>query len=76
MKALDEARAEVLSVMPKLPVAKVRLTESLGRVTAEDAVVREALPPFDNSAMDGYAVMVLRVRYRRSVLSRAQPRGS
>jgi len=57
MKALDEARAEVLSVMPKLPVAKVRLTESLGRVTAEDAVVREALPPFDNSAMDGYAVM-------------------
>jgi len=73
MKALDEARAEVLSVMPKLPVAKVRLTESLGRVTAEDAVVREALPP--PSSFPSTRTL-LRVRYRRSVLSRAQPRGS
>ncbi len=57
MKPLDEARAEVLSFMPRLPVARVRLTESLGRVTAEPAIVREALPPFDNSAMDGYAIL-------------------
>jgi molybdopterin molybdotransferase len=57
MKPLDEARTEVLSVMPKLPAARIRLTESLGRVTAEHAIVREELPPFDNSAMDGYALL-------------------
>jgi molybdenum cofactor synthesis domain-containing protein len=57
MKLLDEARAEVLSAMPKLATARVPLTESLGMVTAEAAIVREALPPFDNSAMDGYAVV-------------------
>lgn len=57
MKPLEEARAEVLSVMPRLPVARIPLTESLGRVTAEPATVHEALPPFDNSAMDGYAVL-------------------
>lgn len=57
MKPLDEARAEVLAGMPQMIASEVPVTESLGRVTAEPAVVREALPPFDNSAMDGYAVV-------------------
>ncbi len=57
MKPLDEARADVLSTMPKLAAVRVPMTESLGRVTAEPAIAREALPPFDNSAMDGYAVI-------------------
>ena len=57
MKPLDEARTDVLSAMPRLPAARVPLTESLGRITAEPVIASEAVPPFDNSAMDGYAVI-------------------
>lgn len=34
----------------------VAVTDALGRVNAQPFTVRRALPPFDNSAMDGYAV--------------------
>ena len=57
MKPLAEARAEVLAAMPRLEATAVDVGESLGRVTAEAAVAREFIPPFDNSAMDGYAVI-------------------
>jgi len=36
--------------------AKVPLREALGRVVAADIVAPVDLPPFDNSAVDGYAV--------------------
>ena len=38
------------------PAVTVALAEALGLVLAEDVVARLALPVFDNSAMDGYAV--------------------
>ncbi|OGR87128.1 MAG: hypothetical protein A3J74_05220 [Elusimicrobia bacterium RIFCSPHIGHO2_02_FULL_57_9] len=34
----------------------VRLDASVGRVLAEDILANDDLPPFDNSAMDGFAV--------------------
>ncbi len=34
----------------------VRLSDALGRVTASDVHAHVPLPPFDNSAMDGFAV--------------------
>jgi molybdopterin molybdotransferase len=37
-------------------VAVVSLHDALGRVLAEDLVAQEALPRFDRSAMDGYAL--------------------
>ncbi len=37
-------------------VDEVPLREALGRVLAEDLIAHEALPRFDKSAMDGYAV--------------------
>ena len=37
-------------------VTAVSLQEALGRVLAEDLFAQEALPRFDKSAMDGYAV--------------------
>jgi molybdopterin molybdotransferase len=40
----------------KPKVTAVSLQEALGRVLAEDLVAQEALPRFDKSAMDGYAV--------------------
>ncbi len=39
---------------PKVEEAPLR--EALGRVIAEDLIAQEALPRFDKSAMDGYAV--------------------
>jgi molybdopterin molybdotransferase len=39
------------------PAVTVALTEAQGLVLAEDVVAQLALPVFDNSAMDGYAVL-------------------
>ena len=53
---LDEARAHVLDrVKPMMPV-RVSSTAAHGCVLAEPVVAAEAVPAFDNSAMDGYAV--------------------
>jgi molybdopterin molybdotransferase len=38
------------------PAVTVALTEAQGLVLADDVVAQLALPVFDNSAMDGYAV--------------------
>jgi molybdopterin molybdotransferase len=53
---LGEARAHVLDRVAVLPVVEVPLLDALGAVTAEEVVSAEAVPPFPNSAMDGYAV--------------------
>src|SRR5690606_9221766 len=37
-------------------IETVSLTDALGRVVARDVISAVALPPFDNSAVDGYAV--------------------
>ncbi|MCE9670424.1 molybdopterin molybdotransferase MoeA [Myxococcus stipitatus] len=52
----DEARARVLALASPLPAEWVALDEGLGRALAEDVIAQRTLPPWDNSAMDGYAV--------------------
>jgi molybdopterin molybdotransferase len=52
--SIDEARERVLAEARALPAESV--APSLGRVLAEPAVADEDLPPFDASAMDGFAV--------------------
>ena len=56
MRPLEEAQAEVLSAVRLLEPESVSIDEAGGRVLAEDAVASESVPPFDNSAMDGFAV--------------------
>ena len=56
MLSVAEAAAAVLARVPKLGTEQVELAAAVGRVLAEDVVARRALPGFDNSAMDGYAV--------------------
>ena len=56
MKPLLEAQAEVLDAVVLLPVARVPLHETRGLVPAEAIVAAHDIPPFANSAMDGYAV--------------------
>lgn len=55
MLTVEEARERILARFASLPAEDVPLTEALGRVLAVDAVSHENLPPFPNSAMDGYA---------------------
>lgn len=53
---LETARARVLTACSPLPVVRLPLTAALGCVLAEPVTAAEPVPPFDNTAMDGYAV--------------------
>jgi molybdenum cofactor synthesis domain-containing protein len=53
---LDEARAHVLGRIVRLAPTRLPSREALGCVLAEPVIAGEAVPPFANSAMDGYAV--------------------
>lgn len=53
---LEDAQRIVLDACQPLPVEKVGLIEALGRVLGEDIIAPRDNPPWDNSAMDGFAV--------------------
>ncbi|MEM8487510.1 MAG: gephyrin-like molybdotransferase Glp [Bacteroidota bacterium] len=53
---VDQARAMITNILVRQPVVTVPFEEALGMTLAEDIVSRDAIPPFANSAMDGYAV--------------------
>ncbi len=57
LQSVDSYLDEVLSAVRPLPPRELRLDEASGAVLAEDVTAAWALPPFDNSAMDGYAVL-------------------
>jgi len=52
----DEARSRILGLCAPLPTEWLALDEAMGRVLAQDVMAQRTLPPWDNSAMDGYAV--------------------
>jgi len=54
--SVDEALAEILSHVHPLEPERVPILDGLGRVLAEVIISDIDVPPFDNSAMDGYAV--------------------
>jgi molybdopterin molybdotransferase len=56
MKSIAEALASMLPAFSPLGEEEVHLTESGGRYVSRDVMARFDAPPFDNSAMDGYAV--------------------
>jgi molybdopterin molybdotransferase len=51
------ARERVLAAVRPLGTEELPVTQALGRVLATDLSAAEDLPPFDSSAMDGYAVI-------------------
>ena len=57
--SIEEARGRVLAAARPLPAEMVACADALGRTLAEDVRSAEDLPPFDSSAMDGYAVAEL-----------------
>lgn len=56
MITLDEALGFVLDRMPPRPVLDVDVADAVGLVVARDVRSGEAVPGWDNSAVDGYAV--------------------
>lgn len=56
MLTLDEALSRVLAEVPSQPAERVPLAEGFGRILAEDVTSGRDVPPWNNSAMDGYAV--------------------
>ncbi|MEQ1847768.1 MAG: molybdopterin molybdenumtransferase MoeA, partial [Nitrospira sp.] len=53
---LYDAQKVVLDAAPSLGLEKVSILDALGRVLGEDIVAERDNPPWDNSAMDGFAV--------------------
>lgn len=56
MRSPGDAARAILEGLRPLPVERLPLLDALGRVLAEDVVSPLDIPPWDNSAMDGYAV--------------------
>ncbi|MFB7937525.1 gephyrin-like molybdotransferase Glp [Streptomyces sp. NPDC056049] len=56
--SVDEHLADILATVRPLDPIELPLLDAQGCVLVEDVTVPAALPPFDNSSMDGYAVRV------------------
>ncbi len=54
--SLETATARMLERLQPLPATTVGVDEAVGRVLAEPIVARVTMPPWDNSAMDGFAL--------------------
>jgi molybdopterin molybdotransferase len=55
--SIAEARERVLAAVTPLPGEDVPIADALGRVLAEEVRSADDVPPFDSSAMDGYALV-------------------
>ncbi|MBL9175982.1 MAG: molybdopterin molybdotransferase MoeA [Verrucomicrobiales bacterium] len=62
LRELEDVRCELLEGMVPVATELRSLEQATDRVLAVAPVPRTALPPFDNSAMDGYAVRAEDVR--------------
>lgn len=56
MRPLPDAQRDVLAAVAPLPPERVPVWSASGLVLAEDVVSAHDVPPFANSAMDGFAV--------------------
>src|SRR4051812_67910 len=54
--SIAEAQDAIRAATAPLPTEEVALAAAHGRVLAEDVTAAHDVPPFDNSAMDGFAV--------------------
>jgi molybdopterin molybdotransferase len=57
LRTVDEHLAAILDAVTPVPTMEIAVVEARGAVLAETVTAPISLPPFDNSAMDGYAVV-------------------
>ena len=69
MLSYESAKVTILEQAQRQPVERVGFQQAMGRALAEELRAKEDQPPFDNSAVDGYAV-------RLADLERANPDSS
>lgn len=58
MRSVDEHLAAVLDTVAPLAPLDLQILDAHGCILAADVVASGDLPPFDNAAMDGYAVRI------------------
>lgn len=59
--SVSDALARLLAVFNPTPLERLPLAQALGRVTASEISASLDLPPFTNSAMDGFALRAVDV---------------
>src|SRR5438552_9412830 len=57
MLSVEEALERILAEITPLELTQVALPDALGLVLAQDIISQEDMPPFANSAMDGFALL-------------------
>ncbi len=76
MLAFDDALAITLGAVTPLTAVALPLGDAAGRILAEDVTADLPLPPFDATAMDGWAVRAADVARAPVLLSRAGAAGA
>ncbi len=76
MMSVEEALTRMLAEIAALPPTRVPLPDALGLVLAQDVVAQEDIPPFSNSAMDGFALLSRDSRPRAEEPPRLRVTGS
>ncbi len=56
MISVEEALERILNEIQPLPIETIPLARTSGQVLAEDIIAGDDIPPFANSAMDGFAL--------------------
>jgi len=56
MLSVEEALERILAAASPLPAEATPIADAVGRAPVEDLIAQRTVPPWDNSAMDGYAV--------------------
>jgi molybdenum cofactor synthesis domain-containing protein len=56
LTSLEDALEKLFSKIQLNPIEEIKVTDSLNRILAIDIVSEMNIPPFDRSAMDGYAI--------------------
>jgi molybdopterin molybdotransferase len=57
MDSIESYLADILAAIRPLPARETALADALGAVLVDDVTAQHDLPAFDNSSMDGYAVL-------------------
>ena len=76
MISVEEALARILADIEPLQPTQVPLPSSLGLVLAQDIIAQEDIPPFANSAMDGFALLSQDSKQQHSTPPRLRVTGS
>ncbi len=64
MLSVSEARKRILSVFQPVEATTLPLARAVGRVISTDIRAEIDLPPFDNSSVDGFAVIAVDILRR------------